>query len=281
MSIQPKDGLLAIYRLVDSQKPKSATEHSDEDSIPLEDLLVVNHRAVLLEVTDIRPSGYAAKSIPLAEGESSIRYVSVGNTVIPYSDEPMLDGLDAVPTVIHLGAPVASDTPPRESLYAPGANVRYHGIDATVSRAYENGACTFDELPGVWLSEELWRYIDTHLGLEAFVDGVRTLDLCVPMPKVASAVIGNLEAMEGWRELLSLYQDMQDFTPSALLQDFKIVHESVDLERDGKIEAQIVGDNLAQLATALTSLSDKIPGIVSVLIDGVKTIEAEYGALDD
>ena len=201
--------------------------------------------------------------------------MSADGILTPHSSEVALDDIEGQPFIINLGKSLSEDSLTHEMLYVPGANARYYGKNVTVANAYGQ-ACTFDELPGVWVSRELWRVIDTHLGLEALIDGVNTLDLCVPMPKAVSDVMSTLEDSVGWRELWSLYHDLQDLTTSSLLDDFEYAHKHADLPRDGKIEARIVAYHLTHLASALTSLAEEIPHVVSVISEGVKALTAEY-----
>lgn len=278
MNIQPDDTLLAIYRLTNAQDKADAIDKLPDDAtIPLEDVLVMTHKAVLLEVTDVRLGGYAAKSIPIMSDEPTVEYVSTDGVLTPRSSELALEDVEEQPFIINLGKPLSEGSLTHEMLYAPGTNARYYGKNVTVANAYGQ-ACIFDELPGVWVSKELWRVIDTHLGLEALIDGVNTLDLCVPMPKAVSDVMGKLEDSVGWRELWSLYHNLQDLTASALLDDFEYAHKHADLPRDGKIEARIVAYHLTHLAGALTSLAEEIPHVVSVLSEGVKALTDEYGS---
>ena len=54
MNIQPNDTLLAIYRLTNAQDKADAIDKLPDDAtIPLDDVLVMTHKAVLLEVADV------------------------------------------------------------------------------------------------------------------------------------------------------------------------------------------------------------------------------------
>ena len=117
MNIQPNDTLLAIYHLTNAQDKADAIDKlPDNATIPLEDVLVMTHKAVLLEVTDVRLGGYTAKSIPFRSDESAVEYVSTDGVLTPRSSELALEDVEGQPFIINLGKPLSEETLTHEML---------------------------------------------------------------------------------------------------------------------------------------------------------------------
>lgn len=88
MNIQSNDTLLAIYHLSNAQDKADAIDKLPDDAtIPLEDVLVMTHKAVLLEVTDVRLGGYTAKSIPFRSDESAVEHAGGHLSVAVFTAE--------------------------------------------------------------------------------------------------------------------------------------------------------------------------------------------------
>lgn len=287
MTIQPGDGLLAIYELDKSNQPN--TPNIDGDLVDLQEVLdrLETHKATLLKVTDVHKEGWEAKTIALSDSDKIITYAySNGeNKLVAVDSEPALEGTVGEPvTLIHLGSPLSLQTPPSEELHLPEALVRWWSPDtkpgntqtAPITNAYKD-VCTISGVQGILASGPLREFIYGIIGNDTHVVNLNARSRYVPIPGSSAVALDAVEQADGWRDLLNLVMDVRDISYeddySFLLDDFYAAHSNVEGAPYGRLEAEIVAGYLDNVRVSLEALSEKLPQLVSAINEQVKYLE--------
>lgn len=287
MTIQPGDGLLAIYELDKSDQPDTPT--IDGDLVDLQEVLnrLETHKATLLKVTDVHKEGWGAKTIALSDSDKIITYAySNGeNKLVAVDGEPALEGTVGEPvTLIHLGSPLPFHTPLSEELYLPEVLVRWWSPDAKpgntqtapITNAYKD-VCTVSGVPGILASGPLREFIYGIIGNDTHVVNLNARSRYIPIPGSSAVALDAVEQADGWRDLLNLVMDVSDISYeddySFLLDDFYAAHSNVEGAPYGRLEAEIVAGYLDNVRVSLEALSEKLPQLVSVINEQVKYLE--------
>lgn len=89
-----------------------------------------------------------------------------------------------------------------------------------------------------------------------------------------------VEQADGWRDLLNLVGDVRDISYednySFLLDDFYAAHENVEGAPHGRLEAEIIAGYLDSVRASLEVLSEKLPQLISVIDEQVKSLERTH-----
>jgi hypothetical protein len=287
MTIQPGDGLLAIYELDKSNQPDTPT--IDGDLVDLQEVLdrLETHKATLLKVTDVHKEGWGAKTIALNDSDKIITYAysNVENKLVAVDSEPALEGTVGEPvTLIHLGSPLPFHTPLSEELYLPEVLVRWWSPDtkpgntqtAPITNAYKD-VCTVSGVQGILASGPLREFIYGIIGNDTHVVNLNARSRYIPIPGSSAVALDAVEQADGWRDLLNLVMDVSDISYeddySFLLDDFYAAHSNVEGAPYGRLEAEIVAGHLDNVRVSLEALSEKLPQLVSVINEQVKYLE--------
>lgn len=290
MTIQPGDGLLAIYELDKSNQPN--TPNIDGDLVDLQEVLdrLETHKATLLKVTDVHKEGWEAKTIALSDSDKIITYAySNGeNKLVAVDSESALEGTVGEPvTLIHLGSPLPFHTPLSEELYLPEVLVRWWSPDtkpgntqtAPITNAYKD-VCTVSGVQGILASGPLREFIYGIIGNDTHVVNLNARSRYVPIPGSSAMALDAVEQADGWRNLLNLVMDVRDISYeddySFLLDDFYAAHSNVEGAPYGRLEAEIIAGYLNNVRVSLEALSEKLPQLVSVIDEQVKNLERTH-----
>ena len=290
MTIQPGDGLLAIYELDKGNQPN--TPNIDGDLVDLQEVLdrLETHKATLLKVTAVHKEGWEAKTIALSDSDKIITYAySNGeNKLVAVDSEPALEGTVGEPvTLIHLGSPLSLQTPLSEELYLPEVLVRWWSPDtkpgntqtAPITNAYKD-VCTVSGVQGILASGPLREFIYGIIGSDTYVVNLNARSRYIPIPGSSAMALDAVEQADGWRDLLNLVGDVRDISYeedySFLLDDFYAAHDNVEGAPYGRLEAEIIAGYLDSVRVSLEMLSEKLPQLISVIDEQVKNLERTH-----
>ena len=290
MTIQPGDGLLAIYELDKSNQPDIPA--SDEEFVDLREVLdrLETHKATLLKVTDVHKEGWNAKTTPVSDNDKIITYAYSNdkNKLVAVDGAPALEGTVGEPvTLIHLGSPLSFHTSPSEELHLPEALVRWWSPDtkpgntqtAPITNAYKD-VCTVSGVQGILASGPLREFIYGIIGNDTHVVNLNARSRYIPIPVSSAMALDAVEQADGWRDLLNLVGDVRDISYednySFLLDDFYAAHENVEGAPHGRLEAEIIAGYLDSVRASLEVLSEKLPQLISVIDEQVKSLERTH-----
>lgn len=150
---------------------------------------------------------------------------------------------------------------------------------APITNAYKD-VCTVSGVQGILASGPLREFIYGIIGNDTHVVNLNARSRYIPIPGSSAMALDAVEQADGWRDLLNLVGDVRDISYednySFLLDDFYAAHENVEGAPHGRLEAEIIAGYLDSVRASLEVLSEKLPQLISVIDEQVKSLERTH-----